>query len=72
MNFKCDFCGAIESAVIETRYNKNGIHRRRECLYCGERKTSQEIISVRYAELLKKEKELERIKKSIKSLKFSV
>lgn len=43
---KCSFCGNFESKVVDSRLTDDGlkIRRRRECLACGERFTTYEII----------------------------
>ena len=43
---KCPYCGYIESRVIDSRPADEGsrIRRRRECLQCGKRFTTYEII----------------------------
>lgn len=43
---KCVFCGYDDSKVIETRDTQDGksIRRRRECLQCGKRFTTYEIV----------------------------
>lgn len=43
---KCPFCGFLESKVIDSRPTDEGsrIRRRRECLSCGKRFTTYEII----------------------------
>lgn len=43
---KCAFCGYDDSKVIETRDTQDGksIRRRRECLQCGKRFTTYEVI----------------------------
>ena len=43
---KCPFCGAIDSKVIDSRPTEDGekIRRRRECLRCGKRFTTYEIV----------------------------
>lgn len=43
---KCNKCGCIESKVIDSRANDEGtsIRRRRECLGCGRRFTTYEVI----------------------------
>lgn len=45
---KCLFCGAIESKVIDSRAvdETNAIRRRRECLNCGKRFTTYEVIEI--------------------------
>ena len=43
---KCNKCGCVESKVIDSRLNEEGtsIRRRRECLSCGKRFTTYEVI----------------------------
>lgn len=42
---KCVFCGCGESRVVDSRnLNDNGIRRRRECLKCGKRYTTYEVL----------------------------
>ena len=43
---KCNYCGSEESKVIDSRgvEENNSIRRRRECLTCGKRFTTYEII----------------------------
>lgn len=43
---KCPFCSYTESKVIDTRPTDEGerIRRRRECLQCGKRFTSYEVV----------------------------
>jgi len=43
---KCQFCGCMESKVIDSRINEDGtvIRRRRECEKCGRRFTTYETI----------------------------
>ena len=43
---KCPFCGYAESKVMDSRPTDEGsrIRRRRECLHCGKRFTTYEII----------------------------
>ena len=43
---KCQFCGCLESKVIDSRINEDGtvIRRRRECEKCGKRFTTYETI----------------------------
>ena len=45
-NMKCPFCSYEESKVIDSRPTDEGerIRRRRECLSCGKRFTTYEII----------------------------
>lgn len=45
-NMKCAFCGHLESKVVDSRQSDDGtkIRRRRECLNCGSRFTTYEII----------------------------
>ena len=43
---KCPYCGELESKVIDSRPTEDGekIRRRRECLRCGKRFTTYEIV----------------------------
>ncbi|HWR89954.1 MAG TPA: transcriptional regulator NrdR [Dissulfurispiraceae bacterium] len=43
---KCPFCGAVKDKVIDSRAGKDGdvIRRRRSCLQCGQRFTSNERV----------------------------
>ena len=43
---KCMFCGHLESKVIDSRSAEDGsaIRRRRECLECGKRFTTYEVV----------------------------
>jgi len=43
---KCPFCGFLESKVIDSRATEEGnsIRRRRECLSCGRRFTTYEVV----------------------------
>lgn len=54
---KCPRCGHLENKVIDTRMSKEGesIRRRRECLDCSERFTTQEKIIVTLPMVVKKD-----------------
>ena len=43
---KCPFCHGVENRVIDSRISKDGnaIRRRRECLDCGKRFTTYEVV----------------------------
>ncbi|MHB0878964.1 MAG: transcriptional regulator NrdR [Anaerolineae bacterium] len=41
---KCPRCSAVEHRVVDTRDNESGIRRRRECVECGMRFTTQEKV----------------------------
>lgn len=43
---KCMYCGFLESKVIDSRLSSDGstIRRRRECLNCGKRFTTDEVV----------------------------
>lgn len=43
---KCQYCGCLESKVVDSRLNEDGtvIRRRRECVSCGKRFTTYETI----------------------------
>ena len=58
---KCTFCGYIESKVIDSRPTDENtrIRRRRECLQCGKRFTTYEIIESLPIIVVKKDKSRE-------------
>ena len=58
---KCPFCGYIESKVIDSRPTDENtrIRRRRECLQCGKRFTTYEIIESLPIIVVKKDKSRE-------------
>ncbi|MCQ2406241.1 MAG: transcriptional regulator NrdR [Oscillospiraceae bacterium] len=41
---KCPFCGFADSKVIDSRPAEDSIRRRRECVECGKRFTTYEIV----------------------------
>ncbi len=55
---KCCFCGYPESKVVDSRPANDGssIRRRRECLECGKRFTTYEIIETLPMVVIKKDK----------------
>ncbi len=53
---KCPFCGFAESKVIDSRPNDGSIRRRRECLSCGGRFTTFEILETTPLVVVKKDK----------------
>ena len=58
---KCPFCGFDESKVIDSRPTDEGqrIRRRRECLECGKRFTTYEVIESLPIIVIKKDKSRE-------------
>lgn len=58
---KCPFCGYEESKVIDSRPTDEGsrIRRRRECLQCGKRFTTYEVIESLPILVIKKDKSRE-------------
>ncbi len=58
---KCPFCGFEESKVIDSRPTDEGqrIRRRRECLKCGKRFTTYEVIESLPIIVIKKDKSRE-------------
>lgn len=53
---KCPFCGHNDDRVLDTRVQKDGsIRRRRECLECKARFTTQENILLSYPMIVKKD-----------------
>ncbi len=53
---KCPVCGCLESRVIDSRQNLEGnsIKRRRECIQCGKRFTTFEVIEAVQTVVIKK------------------
>lgn len=58
---KCPFCGTADSKVIDSRpaYDSARIRRRRECLACGKRFTTYEIVETVALMVVKKDKSRE-------------
>lgn len=54
---KCPFCGFLESKVLDTRLHKDGeaVRRRRECLQCRGRFTTQEGLLQQLPFVIKKD-----------------
>ena len=63
---KCPFCGCVESRVIDSRPTDDGerIRRRRECLECGKRFTTYEVIETVPIVVIKKDKSRETFDRS--------
>jgi len=53
---KCPFCGADETAVVDTRINDEGdlVRRRRRCQLCDKRFTTYERAEIRLPQVVKK------------------
>lgn len=58
---KCPYCGYVESKVIDSRPTDESerIRRRRECLQCGRRFTTYEVIETTPLVVVKKDKSRE-------------
>lgn len=55
-NMKCPFCSHSEDKVLDTRVQKDGvIRRRRECLSCKSRYSTQETVMLSYPFIIKKD-----------------
>ena len=53
---RCPFCGHSEDKVLDTRVQKDGgIRRRRECLSCKARYSTQETVMLSYPFIIKKD-----------------
>ncbi len=54
---KCPFCNHAEDKVLDTRISRDGslIRRRRECLLCKARFTTQESLMIQYPYVIKKD-----------------
>ena len=55
----CPFCGHTETRVLDSRPHDERIRRRRECLGCGKRFTTYEIIETVPVVVVKKDKSRE-------------
>lgn len=55
---KCPYCGELESKVVDSRPTEDGekIRRRRECLRCGKRFTTYEIVETVPLMVIKKDR----------------
>lgn len=55
---RCGFCGHLDSKVVDSRQTEDGIkiRRRRECLSCGARFTTYEIIETIPLVVIKRDK----------------
>jgi len=53
---KCNYCGCIDSKVVDSRQNEEctSIRRRRECMSCGKRFTTYETIETAPVMVVKK------------------
>ncbi len=58
---KCPYCGELDSKVIDSRPTEDGekIRRRRECLSCGKRFTTYEIVETVPLMIIKKDRSRE-------------
>ncbi len=56
---KCPDCGCEESKVIDSRPTENKVRRRRECIKCGSRFTTYEIIEEVPLMVIKKDHSIE-------------
>ena len=56
---KCPECGCEESKVIDSRPTENKVRRRRECIQCGARFTTYEIIEAVPLMVIKKDHTIE-------------
>ncbi len=54
---KCPFCGGFDSKVVDSRPTEDGerIRRRRECISCGKRFTTFEVVETTPIMVLKKD-----------------
>ena len=55
----CPYCDNNESKVVDSRYNQDGIRRRRECLMCSLRFTTYEKIHAQLLNVLKRDNQKE-------------
>jgi transcriptional repressor NrdR len=54
---RCPYCHQIEDKVVDTRTSRAGraVRRRRECLSCGQRFTTQEVVVERQMQVVKRD-----------------
>lgn len=69
---KCFNCGSLESKVIDSRFNEknNSIKRRRECLTCGSRFSTYEIMEEEPIFVIKKNNSVEEF--NLEKLKLGI
>jgi transcriptional repressor NrdR len=60
---KCPHCGFDDSKVLDSRDTSEGIRRRRQCLSCGTRFTTQERVPQNTLFVVKKDKRREQFQK---------
>jgi transcriptional repressor NrdR len=51
----CPYCGNNDTKVIDSRESREGIRRRRECLRCGLRFTTMELVQARAVLVVKRD-----------------
>ena len=63
---KCQYCGCLDSKVIDSRPSEEGlsIRRRRECIQCGRRFTTYEIVETVPLVVVKRDKSRETFDRS--------
>ena len=52
---RCPYCHTRDSRVTDSRANDDGIRRRRQCISCGERFTTTEIVQLATFQVVKKD-----------------
>ncbi len=52
---RCPYCHTRDSRVTDSRANDDGIRRRRQCISCGERFTTTEIVQLVTFQVVKKD-----------------
>lgn len=52
---RCPFCRARDSKVTDSRANDDGIRRRRQCIACGERFSTFELVQLSNLQIVKKD-----------------
>ena len=52
---KCPKCGAVDDKVVDSRLSRaqDSIRRRRECLACGQRFTTYEVVEIEHLRVMK-------------------
>jgi transcriptional repressor NrdR len=52
---RCPYCESRDSKVIDSRASDNGVRRRRECIWCGERFSTLESVQRASVQIAKKD-----------------
>ena len=62
---QCPFCGARDTKVLDSRPAEHRIRRRRECIFCGKRFTTYEMVERPLLMVKKRERLLKALNSSV-------